>query len=112
MDHVELEELIEKSYSQSHLCLEIQVVSDKEERGIITILDLVGFDGSFTQKIMDGTAQYSKSIIKSQKDQTHHHRTEFEDTIELDGVIKDYNDNALFSLRNLLISFENKEIEP
>lgn len=29
---------------------------------------------------------------------------------EFDTLINDYNDNALFSLRNLMIDFENKEI--
>jgi len=43
------------SASQSHLIVNLRV-SKADDQRIVSFVDLVGFDGGFTQKIMDGSS--------------------------------------------------------
>lgn len=83
------DEDVDISFSQSHLVIEISIESE-EGSGIVSIVDLVGFDSTFTTKIMQGNTD----IIPD--DCTEH---EF---------IAHHNDYSLFSLRNMLIEMENE----
>ncbi|CDW77805.1 kinesin motor domain containing protein [Stylonychia lemnae] len=94
------------SFSQSHLILNIKVADSTSENSgkMISFIDLVGFDDSFTEKIMNGNsfAIHENSILQNE--------SQFQDQnneLKLQRVIRDCNDNNLFSIRNLLLSLEN-----
>ena len=80
---------VEISFSQSHLVIELSI--DREEgSGVVSIVDLVGFDSNFTSKIMQGNTDCIPENC-----------TEYE-------FIMHHNDYSLFSLRNMLLEMGNE----
>lgn len=58
----------------------------------LTIMDLVGFDETFTEKIMDEQRFLYPGMVNNSME-----------------LIEDYNDLGLYSLRNLILSLEVPE---
>lgn len=77
------------SFSLSHLVIELSIESESGS-GIVSIVDLVGFDSNFTTKIMQGNTDMIPEDCSEEEFVTHH------------------NDYSLFSLRNMLLEMHNE----
>ena len=98
------------SYSQSILIVEISVIDSNHNCSTVSLIDFFGIDKEFTQKIMDGKTTFSRKSIEYQRDTIH-----FDQNINQFNsarLIKDYNDNTLFSLRNLMNLMLERKVDP
>lgn len=62
---------------------------------MLTLVDLIGFDNLFTQKIMNGD---DFSLISQSESMTES---------QIEKLVNDCNDNNMFSLWNFIISLED-----